>query len=400
MLKNKNIVVGITGGIAAYKACDVISGLRKLGANIHPIMTTSAKEFITPMTVQTISNNKVTYDMFKEVDSWEVEHIELAKKADLFLIVPATANFIGKMANGIADDMLSTTVMATKADVMLAPAMNTNMFENKVVQGNINKLKDMGSLVIEPDSGLLACGDVGKGKLAKPEDIIEEVVTYFTKKQYDQDFKGKTIAVTAGPTCESIDPVRYITNRSSGKMGYAIAKAAVLRGAEVTLVSGKTSLDKPKGLVNFVDIESADDLYLVMLEEIKKNDILIQSAAVADYRPKEYSDKKIKKKDGDLSIELTRNKDVALELGKMKGNKILIGFAAETNDITDNAKRKIEKKNLDFIVANDLKQEGAGFKGDTNIAKIIDKEGNIEQLDLMSKDELAHKILDRVAKLL
>lgn len=399
MLKDKNIVVGITGGIAAYKACDIISALRKKDANIYPILTKNASQFITPLTLQTISANKVYMDMFKEIENWEVEHIELAKKADLFLIVPATANFIGKLANGIADDMLTTTVMATKSQLMIAPAMNTNMYENEAVQKNIGILKSRGSIIIEPEEGLLACGDMGRGKLANVEDIVYEVVNYFEKQNFNEDLKGKKIIVTAGPTCESIDPVRYITNRSSGKMGYEIAKACILRGGEVCLISGYTNNEPPKGLGEYVQIESALDLYEAMVSRFDENHIVIQSAAVADYRPLEYSDKKIKKSDDDLAIKLTRNKDVALEVGKNKGDKILIGFAAETNDLLENAKKKIEKKNLDFIVANDLKKEGAGFRGDTNIAKIIDREGNIEECPLMTKKELAHKIVDKLVKL-
>lgn len=394
MLKGKNIVFGITGGIAAYKACDIISLLRKKGANIDVIMTKSATEFITPLTVQTISNNKVYTNMFERAVSWDVEHIELAQKADLFLIVPATANFIGKFANGIADDMLTTTVMATRAPIVIAPAMNTNMYESFATVNNISKLASEGCHFIEPDTGMLACGVTGKGRLAKTEDIVDYVCTLLQRDDIVRDLKGIKIAVTAGPTCEAIDPVRYITNRSSGKMGYAIAKAAVLRGAQVTLVSGATALDKPKGLSKFIAIESANELYESMMNIAQSQDIIIQSAAVADYRPLEYSDKKIKKSDDDLSIKLTRNKDVALEIGKIKGDKILIGFAAETNDLIANGKRKVEKKNLDFIVANNLKEEGAGFRGDTNIAKIIYRDGGIKEFEKMSKDDLANIILD------
>ena len=293
MLENKTIVVGVTGGIAAYKACDVVSRLRKLGSGVHVIMTQSACEFVAPLTLQTLSNNFVIRDMFQDPKTWEVEHIELAKAADLFLIVPATANFIGKIASGIADDMLTTTVMATRAKCIIAPAMNTNMYSNPIVQDNIDKLRGLGYGFIEPASGLLACGDTGKGKLADVDTIIESVEEYF--EDINRDLEGIRIIVTAGPTIEAIDPVRYITNRSSGKMGYSIASQAVKRGARVTLVSGKTNLDRPKGLEKLIEIESANDLYKAMMSEFDKNDVVIQSAAVADYKPKSYSDKKNKK---------------------------------------------------------------------------------------------------------
>lgn len=400
MLSNKTIVVGVTGGIAAYKACDVVSKLKKLNANIHVVMTESACEFVNPMTFQTLSNNFVINDMFKEPKTWEVEHIELAKKADAFLIVPATANFIGKLASGIADDMLTTTVMATRAQVIVAPAMNTNMYTNKIVQDNIHKLSDLGYMFIEPASGRLACGDIGPGKLADVDDIIKYVVTFFEEKSTDKDLVGRKIMISAGPTIEAIDPVRYITNRSSGKMGYAIAKRAVARGAQVTLVSGKTDLDIPKGLAKFIAIESADDLYKNLVSEFDSNEVVIQSAAVADYKPKSYSDKKIKKKDSDLCIELSRNKDIAHELGKIKGDKVLVGFAAETNDILENAAKKVKKKNLDFIVANDLTKQGAGFATETNIVKIIDADGRINEYPKLLKSEVGDKILDKVRDIL
>lgn len=400
MLSNKTIVVGVTGGIAAYKACDVVSKLKKLNANIHVVMTESACEFVNPMTFQTLSNNFVINDMFKEPKTWEVEHIELAKKADAFLIVPATANFIGKLASGIADDMLTTTVMATRAQVIVAPAMNTNMYTNKIVQDNIHKLSDLGYMFIEPASGRLACGDIGPGKLADVDDIIKHVVTFFEEKSTDKDLVGRKIMISAGPTIEAIDPVRYITNRSSGKMGYAIAKRAVDRGAQVTLVSGKTDLDIPKGLAKFIAIESADDLYKNLVSEFDSNEVVIQSAAVADYKPKSYSDKKIKKKDSDLCIELSRNKDIAHELGKIKGDKVLVGFAAETNDVLENAAKKVKKKNLDFIVANDLTKQGAGFATETNIVKIIDADGRINEYPKLLKSEVGDKILDKVRDIL
>lgn len=400
MLSNKTIIVGVTGGIAAYKACDVVSKLKKLNANIHVIMTESACEFVKPMTFQTLSNNFVINDMFKEPKTWEVEHIELAKKADAFLIVPATANFIGKLAAGIADDMLTTTVMATRAPVIIAPAMNTNMFTNRIVQANMDKLEDLGYRFIDPASGRLACGDIGAGKLADVDDILAFIVDFFEKESEAKDLAGRRIMISAGPTIEAIDPVRYITNRSSGKMGYAIAKRAVARGAQVTLVSGKTDLEVPEGLAKFISIESADDLYENLVGEFDSNDVVIQSAAVADYKPKSYSDKKIKKKDSDLSIELCRNKDIAQELGKIKGDKVLVGFAAETNDVLENSAKKVKKKNLDFIVANDLTMQGAGFSTETNIVKIIEADGSIKEYPKLLKSEVGDIILDKVRDIL
>ena len=385
MLKNKTVVIGVSGGIAVYKALDVISRLRKLGVNIHVIMTKSAKEFVTPLSFQSLSQNYVVCDMFEEPKTWDVEHISLAKKADVFLVAPATANIIGKIANGIADDMLTTTIMATKGKVLIAPAMNTNMYENPIVQKNISTLKELGYNFVEPESGRLACGDIGKGKLATPETIVDDVVNLLMQKQ---DLKGKKIVVTAGPTIESVDPMRYITNRSTGKMGYSIANEAIKRGADVTLISGPTNLTPPQNLKKLVKIESAQDMYDAVIDNLDKNDVIIKSAAVADYKPKNYSNKKIKKSDNDLVIELDRNKDIAYEIGKIKNNKILVGFAAETNDLLKNATNKIKKKNLDFIVANDLTKEGAGFGVDTNIVKIIDKEGNITNYPKMKKEEV------------
>ena len=397
MLKDKTVVIGVSGGIAVYKTLDVISRLRKLGVNVNVIMTKSATEFVTPLSFQSLSQNYVVCDMFEDPKTWDVEHISLAKRADVFLIAPATANVIGKIANGIADDMLTTTVMATKAKVLIAPAMNTNMYENPILQRNIDTLKELGYNFVEPESGRLACGDTGKGKLASPETIVDEVVKLLSK---DQDLKGKSIIVTAGPTVESIDPMRYITNRSTGKMGYSIAKEAIERGADVTLITGPTNLTPPQNLKKLVKIESAKDMYEAVLENLDENDVVIKSAAVADYKPKNYSNKKIKKSDDDLVIELDRNKDIAQEIGKIKNNKILVGFAAETNDLIENASLKIKKKNLDFIVANDLTKEGAGFGVDTNIVKIIDKEGNITEYPKMKKEEVANIILDKIKELL
>ena len=397
MLKGKTIVIGVSGGIAVYKVCDVVSRLKKLSANVHVIMTKSAAEFVTPLTFQSLSQNYVVSDMFEEPKTWDVEHISLAKKADVFLIAPATANIIGKMACGISDDMLSTTVMATKGKVLIAPAMNTNMYENPIVQRNIDTLKALNYEFIEPESGRLACGDIGKGKLATPENIVKSVVEALTN---EQDLKGKKIIITAGPTVEALDPMRYITNRSTGKMGYSIAKEAIKRGAEVTLISGPTKLEPPKNLKNLIRIESAEQMYEAVINNLEENDVVIKSAAVADYKPKEYSSKKIKKSDEDLVIRLDRNKDIAYEIGTVKKDKILVGFAAETNDLIENATKKVKKKNLDFIVANDLTKEGAGFGVDTNIVKIIDKEGLITEYPIMTKDEVANVILDKVKDLL
>lgn len=397
MYKGKTVVLGVSGGIAVYKALDVVSRLRKLDINVYVIMTKSATEFVAPLSFQSLSQNYVVCDMFEDPKTWDVEHISLAKRADVFLMAPATANVIGKMASGIADDMLTTTVMATKAKVLIAPAMNTNMYENPIVQKNINTLKELGYNFVEPDSGRLACGDLGKGKLATPETIVDEVLKLLNKPQ---DLLNKNIIITAGPTVEAIDPMRYITNRSTGKMGYKIAQMAINRGANVTLISGPTNLTPPQNLTKFIKIESASDMYEAIKENLDENDVVIKSAAVADYKPTSYSDKKIKKSDDNLVINLDRTKDIAKEIGKIKKDKILVGFAAETNDLVENAKSKIANKNLDFIVANDLTQEGAGFGVDTNIVKIIDKEGIISDYPIMKKEEVADVILDKIKLLL
>ena len=315
----------------------------------------------------------------------------------MFLVAPATANIIGKIANGIADDMLTTTIMATNAKIVIAPAMNTNMYKNKILQKNIKTLKDLGYHFIDPDSGRLACGDIGEGKLANTDKIVDEVVKILYK---ENDLEGKKILITAGPTRESIDPMRYITNRSTGKMGYNIAIEAIKRGAKVTLISGPTNLEVPKGLHKFIQIESAKQMYDEVITNLDDNDVIIKSAAVADYKPANYYDKKIKKSDDDLYLKLERNKDIAKEIGKLKKDKILVGFAAETDDIIENAKSKVIKKNMDFIVANDLTKEGAGFSVDTNIVKIIDKEGDITDYPIMKKEEVANIILDKIKLLL
>ena len=390
---SKTVVLGVSGGIAAYKACDVVSRLRKENIQVNVIMTKHATEFVSALTFQSISQNPVAVEMFEPVTNWDIEHISLAKKADIFLIAPATANVIGKIANGIADDMLSTTVMATKAPVVIAPAMNTNMYENPVTQANIQKLKDLGYIFIEPGYGRLACGDLGPGKLAEPDLIVENIKFLLNKTD---ELKGKNVLVTAGPTQEAIDPVRYITNKSTGKMGYALAYQAALMGAKVTLVTGPTNLEIPFGISEAIKVKSAQQMYEAVTSRFDEMDIVIKSAAVADYKPKNISDSKIKKSDSDLVLELDRNKDILFELGKLKTKQVLVGFAAETDDLIANAQKKLAKKNLDFIVANDLKQEGAGFAGDTNIVKLLFADGNIEELPIMTKNQLSKEIYDKI----
>ena len=390
---SKTVVLGVSGGIAAYKACDVVSRLRKENIQVNVIMTKHATEFVSALTFQSISQNPVAVEMFEPVTNWDIEHISLAKKADIFLIAPATANVIGKIANGIADDMLSTTVMATKAPVVIAPAMNTNMYENPVTQANIQKLKDLGYIFIEPGYGRLACGDLGPGKLAEPDLIVENIKFLLNKTD---ELKGKNVLVTAGPTQEAIDPVRYITNKSTGKMGYALAYQAALMGAKVTLVTGPTNIEIPFGISEVIKIKSAGQMYEAVTSRFYEMDIVIKSAAVADYKPKNISDSKIKKSDSDLVLELDRNKDILFELGKLKTKQVLVGFAAETDDLIANAQKKLAKKNLDFIVANDLKQEGAGFAGDTNIVKLLFADGNIVELPIMTKNQLSKEIYDKI----
>jgi phosphopantothenoylcysteine decarboxylase/phosphopantothenate--cysteine ligase len=393
MLQNKNIVLGISGGIAAYKACDIVSKLKKLNANVDVVMTQAATEFITPLTLESLSQNKVTVDMFEKLEHREIEHISLAQKADLFIIAPATANIIGKLAAGIADDMLSTTVMATKAPVLIAPAMNTNMYTNSIVQANIEKLKGLGFRFIPPASGRLACGAIGEGILAPVETIIAEIEKLLTRTQ---DFSEKKFLITAGPTREAIDPVRFISNHSSGKMGYALAEAAVSRGADVTLISGPVALQKPFGLDSFISVESAAEMHRAVMDNFKKMDVIIMAAAVGDFTPKQKSAQKIKKGDSPLTLELERTTDILGELGKVKEKQFLVGFAAETQNVPEYARGKLIQKNLNLIVANDLTQEGAGFGTETNIVKIIDASGKVEDLPLMSKLELSHRILDRI----
>jgi len=398
MSSNKKtcIVLGVTGGIAAYKACELLRLLQKRGMDVYVVMTKHAAQFVAPLTFETLSGHPVALDTFERPATWEVEHIALAKRADLFLIAPATANIIGKMAGGIADDMLSTTVMATKAPVMIAPAMNTGMWENPATQHNIKTLEARGVHVVSPATGHLACGDSGAGKLEDVNVIAERACAVLEKKK---DLAGLRVMVTAGPTREALDPVRYISNRSSGKMGYAIARAAMERGADVTLLTGPVAIQPPQG-VKVIRFMTTQDLLDRALEHADKQDVIIQSAAPADYRAKEISPIKMKKSSGaDMVIELIENPDVAATLGKNKRAKqTFVGFAAETNDVLAHAKGKLIKKNLDMIVANDVTAPGAGFDVNTNIVTLITQE-KVKSLPLMSKDEVADQILDAVLAL-
>ncbi len=394
--KKTCIVLGVTGGIAAYKACELLRLLQKQGMDVYVVMTKHATQFVAPRTFETLSGHPVAVDTFERPATWEVEHIALAKQADLFLIAPATANIIGKMAGGIADDMLSTTVMATKAPVMIAPAMNTGMWENPATQHNIQTLVSRGVHVVTPATGHLACGDSGAGKLEDVNVIAQRAIAVLEKKK---DMQGLRIMVTAGPTREALDPVRYISNRSSGKMGYAIARAAMERGADVTLLTGPVAIAPPKG-VRVIEFTTTQDLLERALDHAEAQDVIIQSAAPADYRAKEIAPQKMKKQGGaDMIIELVENPDVAATLGKAKRkDQTFVGFAAETNDVLEHAKGKLVKKNLDMIVANDVTAPGAGFDVNTNIVTLITKE-NMTSLPLMSKDDVADQILDAVLKL-
>lgn len=386
----KTVVVGVTGGIAVYKALDVISKLKKKDFEVHVIMTESATRFVTPLSFQSLSQNIVNSDMFSEPKAWEIQHISLAKRADLIVVIPATANIIGKVANGIADDLLSTTIMATKAPVVFAPAMNTNMYNNPIVRDNINKLQNFGYKFINPASGRLACGDEGEGKLADTELISE----YIQSMMYDKkDLQGKKVLVTAGPTIAQIDPVRYITNRSSGKMGYAIAEEARDRGAEVTLICGATSLAAPFG-IEVVSSRTNEEMLKEVLDRFNEQDIVIKAAAVADYKPKQYSDRKIKKAEEELNLTFIKDNDILKKLGTLKNNQILVGFAAESNDLLENAQKKLHNKNLDYIVANDITAVDTGFASDNNKVTIICRDGKTIHLDKMSKRQVASRLFD------
>lgn len=392
MLKGKTVLLGITGSIAAYKIAYLASALHKLHADVHVLMTENATNFINPITFETLTGNKCLVDTFDRNFQFQVEHVSIAKKADVVMIAPASANVIGKLANGLADDMLTTTVMACRCQKILAPAMNTAMYENPVVQDNIRKLQTYGYEVITPASGYLACGDTGAGKMPEPETLLEYILK---EAGFQKDLAGKKLLVTAGPTQEAIDPVRCLTNHSSGKMGYAIAKMAMLRGAEVTLVSGPTAIEPPL-FVKVVPVTSARDMFEAVTGLSDEQDIIIKAAAVADYRPKQVSEDKVKKKDDQASIELERTDDILKYLGQhKKQGQFLCGFSMETRDMLRNSRAKLEKKNLDMVAANNLKVEGAGFQGDTNVLTLITQDEEVS-LPLMSKENAALKILDKI----
>ncbi|MBE5943015.1 MAG: bifunctional phosphopantothenoylcysteine decarboxylase/phosphopantothenate--cysteine ligase CoaBC [Lachnospiraceae bacterium] len=396
MLKGKTVVLGVTGSIAAYKIANLASMLVKLHADVHVIMTQNATNFINPITFETLTSNKCLVDTFDRNFQYNVEHVALAQRADIFLVAPASANVIGKIAGGIADDMLTTTIMACKAPKLIAPAMNTNMFENPIVQDNLKKLQGYGYEIITPATGYLACGDTGAGKLPSEEVLL----SYITKElHYEKDMVGKKVLVTAGPTREAIDPVRYISNHSTGKMGYAIAKCAMERGAEVFLVTGETSTPKPS-FVKIIPVVSAKDMFEAVKEHAVDADFIIKAAAVADYTPANVANDKIKKSDDDMSISLVRTTDILKYLGEhKKPGQVICGFAMETKDLLENATKKLTGKNADMIVANNLKVEGAGFGTDTNVVTLIKKD-EVKELPLLSKDDVAKAILDEMIGLM
>lgn len=392
MLQGKNVVLAVTGSIAAYKIANLASMLQKLHANTTVLMTQNATQFINPITFETLTGNKCLIDTFDRNFQYNVEHVSLAKSTDVVLVAPASANVIGKIASGIADDMLTTTVMACSCKKIIAPAMNTHMYENPIVQDNIKKLQSYGYEVITPDTGYLACGDTGPGKMPSEQTLLEYILREIA---FEKDMTDKKVLVTAGPTMEKIDPVRYITNHSTGKMGYAIARHCMQRGARVTLITGKTGTPKPP-FVKIVEIESAKDMFEAVKECYREQDIIIKAAAVADYRPAFTSDEKIKKKDGDLSIAMERTEDILQFLGDHRTERqFLCGFSMETENMLENSRAKLEKKHVDMIVANNLKQAGAGFGTDTNIITLITRE-SINQLPIMSKDEAAKQIMDAI----
>jgi len=394
ILKGKEIVIGVTGGIAIFKAPELVRQLVKLGAKVQVVMTRNAQEFVTPLTFQVLSGNPVTTQLFRLLSESKIGHIALADRADMIVIAPATANILGKIANGIGDDMLSTLVMAARSPVLLAPAMNYRMWANSVVQRNVKHLKQDGYHLIEPGFGDLACGEEGKGRMAEVEEILEEMEEVLTEK----DLQGERILITAGPTQEPLDPVRFISNRSSGKMGYALAHVAQKRGAEVILISGLTSLIPPRK-VKFIKVGTALEMREATLREFQEATVVIKSAAVADYRPTVKEERKLKKSDSFITLALEKNPDILEELGKNKGSRILIGFAAETERLIKNAQDKLKAKNLDLIIANDVSQESSGFSSDTNQVKIIDQEGTIEDLPLLPKGEVAELILNRLKEM-
>ena len=393
-MKNKCIVVGVTAGIAAYKICQLVSSLKKQGNEVHVIMTKEAEKFVTPLTFQTLSNQKVITDMFTVDYTPDVHHISLAKKADLFIVAPATANIIAKIAHGLADDMLTTTFLAATCPKLIVPAMNTNMLNNPITQDNIATCQKYGMHIMCSGAGYLACGDVGAGRLPEPEEIEDAIASLIETDRY---LNGRHVVITAGATQEEIDPVRYITNHSTGKMGYALAKEARNAGARVTLISGKTNLPKPYG-VDVVNVTSAADMAKSVIDNFENADVVIMSAAVADYTPIEKAEQKIKKTDGDLSIALKRTKDILLTIGKKKReDQIVIGFAMETENLLENAAKKLQEKNANYIIANSIREPGAGFGVDTNIVKIISPT-SVEDLGLLSKDETAKEILRHCLK--
>ena len=395
MLKGKTVVLGVTGSIAAYKMANVASMLVKMHADVHVIMTQNACQFITPVTFETLTGNKCMVDTFDRNFQFHVAHVSIAKKADVVLVAPASANVIGKLANGIADDMLTTTVMACTCKIILAPAMNTNMYHNPILQDNLKKLAGYGYEIIAPAKGMLACRDEGDGKMPSEDVLVNYIVREIA---YEKDLAGMKVIVTAGPTQESVDPVRYITNHSTGKMGYELAKAAMLRGAEVTLVSGVTSLEKPM-FIDYVQVRSAGDMFEAMKERFLDNDIIIKAAAVADYTPSSYNEEKTKKKDDDMSIPLTRTQDILKYMGEnRREGQFYCGFSMETQNMLENSRVKLTKKNIDMVVANNLKVAGSGFGTDTNVVTMISKEEEIE-LELLTKEEVAHRILDQILKL-
>ena len=396
MLKNKTVLLGVTGSIAAYKIANLASALKKMHADVHVLMTKNATNFINPITFESLTGNKCLVDTFDRNFQFQVEHVSIAKKADVVMIAPASANIIGKIAHGIADDMLTTTVMACKCPVYISPAMNTNMYENPILQDNMKILEKYGYHIITPASGYLACGDTGAGKMPEPETLLQYIVQEIA---FEKDLSGKKILITAGPTQEKIDPVRYITNHSSGKMGYALAKRAAMRGAEVTLVSGQVSITPPP-FVKVVSIVSAKDMFDAVTAVSEEQDIIIKAAAVADYRPAVVSDEKMKKKDDQLSIELERTDDILKYLGEhKKEGQFLCGFSMETQNMIGNSRDKLNKKNLDMIAANNLKVEGAGFKTDTNVLTLITQNEEVS-LDMMSKEDAAGVILDKIKEMM
>ncbi len=393
MLKGKTIVIGVTGSIAAYKAAYLARLLIKQNAEVHIILTKNGANFITPITFESLTGTKCLTDTFDRNFKFDIEHISIAKKADLFIVAPASANIIGKIANGIADDMLSTTIMAATCPKLISPAMNTNMYLNQIVQDNIKKLKKYDYKIIEPAKGLLACKDIGEGKFPEPEIILEHILKEIGRKK---DMVGKKVLVTAGPTKEAIDPVRYITNHSTGKMGYAIAKECIMRGADVTLITGKTEITPPL-FANIVNITSAEDMYNETMKYFEESDYIFKSAAVADYTPENTANNKIKKSDNNMSIKLKRTKDILKSMGEKKTKQYICGFSMETENLLENSRKKLKTKNADMIVANNLKTEGAGFGTDTNIVTII-TENSVKELPKMSKADVANEIVNEVLK--